>query len=914
MTDNSGGASGSEQIIALSGTGTPVPVPDTALTPGLLNLGSSVLHVVSPAQTITLRNSGNASLAISSAVLSDTADFSVASDTCGTTLSPGASCTYSIVLSPQGVGALTGTLMVTDNAGGVVGSQQSVILNGSGLPMSISQLTLSTVSLSFPATIVKTTAPPQTLTLSNAGGAPLTIGGANLSDNADYTLSSTCRAAVAPGASCALAISFSPQKTGPLSAVLTLTDNSGVSDGAVQQRIELTGTGLPVPAPQASLTPTTGSFGSVSVTSSSAPQSYTLQNTGTATLDISSIALSDPTNFTLSNGCGARIQAGSSCSFSISFQPQKSGIVTATLIITDDSDGLPSSQQTIALTGTGGPLPAPVAVLSTATVSFPDTTVGLSSAVQALTLRNTGNAPLAILGVALSDTKNFSMSALCPASLDPGASCTLSLLFQPQTAGSFQATVTVADNTGATQANVNGPAQQTVSLTANGVAEPMVTLDSSALKFGRTLAGTSAAPQTVTLTNTGSAALHITSTSLSGTEAALFTIVSTSCAGTLPLGGSCSVSVTYSPKFPSAGDTATLVFTDDALGTSGATQTVALTGTASGKVDSVENFGDSITCGFYAQPHDATGLVYSLEGYAGLFDSWLAVPSQNWCRQGDTVADLSRLWVPWNSIPTRADHQLFTLMIGTNDAYRYGIPQSSLQTYTQEVGAALTWLAIPNEDKVLANAITQQTGTWVQDVGFGLKSSDAGAGLTFTVNQPVEGRNLYVVYHVWALPYGQAGQATISVDGVVQATVDESQNAYVNIPTQNGTSDTFLVQTVPLGATGQHTVTFTSAGPSGSTVGLLWAGVPQQSYRNVDGAPRVMVALITNSPSGNQTFAADIYNLQLKSLVPSLSADGMNIDIVATDRVMDTGTDFADILHPNNSGHAKLAAAFEGNR
>ena len=44
----------------------------------------------------------------------------------------------------------------------------------------------------------------------------------------------------------------------------------------------------------------------------------------------------------------------------------------------------------------------------------------------------------------------------------------------------------------------------------------------------------------------------------------------------------------------------------------------------------------------------------------------------------------------------------------------------------------------------------------------------------------------------------------------------------------------------------------------------MWAAAAQQDYRTVDGAPRVLVGLILNSPSGNQTFAADMYNLQLK--------------------------------------------------
>ena len=141
--------------------------------------------------------------------------------------------------------------------------------------------------------------------------------------------------------------------------------------------------------------------------------------------------------------------------------------------------------------------------------------------------------------------------------------------------------------------------------------------------------------------------------------------------------------------------------------------------------------------------------------------------------------------------------------------------------------------------------------------------------------------------------------------------MEESTNSPAFLPTENGTADTFLLQTVPLGAVGPHTVTFHSAGPAGSVVGLLWAGVPQQNYPQVPGAPRVLAGLITTSPSGNQAYVADVYNLQLKSLIPTLTADGLNVTLVPTDGVLDPGTDFADILHPNTAGHVKLANAFE---
>lgn len=441
-----------------------------------------------------------------------------------------------------------------------------------------------------------------------------------------------------------------------------------------------------------------------------------------------------------------------------------------------------------------------------------------------------------------------------------------------------------------------------------------VSLSASTLPFHSSQAlsgGVSTDTGVLVLTNTGAGPLQVTQVNVLGPAANAFQLTPGSCVGTLASGASCRVSLHFVPTSASAVSNAQLVFTDDAEGIAGSTQTVSLTGYPYGEVHSIAHFGDSITCGFYAQPNDGTGLVYSTQGYAGLFDTVVGVPAENWCRQGDTAADLSRQWVPLHSSPTATDYQLYTVMIGSNDGYRYGIPDTALNAYTAEAGAALAWLAMPSKDKVLASAAMQAAGNWSSDVGPGMMSADTGAALRFNVTQAVAGRQLYVVYHVWAEPSTIAGKAAIAVDGAVVATVDESYDAWAYVPTENGTRDTFLLKTVPLGAAGAHTVTFTSAGAPGTSVGLLWAGVPQTDYQQVAGAPRVLAGMVPTSPSGNQAYVATVFSQQLKTLIPLLNADGLNVVVVPTDTALDPGTDFADILHPNNAGHAKLAAVFE---
>jgi hypothetical protein len=88
------------------------------------------------------------------------------------------------------------------------------------------------------------------------------------------------------------------------------------------------------------------------------------------------------------------------------------------------------------------------------------------------------------------------------------------------------------------------------------------------------------APQTITLTNTGTGALTISSVALSGTNASLFvlsTLSSGQCGSTLAAGASCVEVIGFEYPLASGTYTATLTFADNA--TAG-NQTVALTGTA----------------------------------------------------------------------------------------------------------------------------------------------------------------------------------------------------------------------------------------------------------------------------------------------------------------------------------------------
>jgi putative Ig domain-containing protein/ASPM-SPD-2-Hydin domain-containing protein len=119
-------------LVALSGL---APAAQAAaavtFTPTSLTFPTEPIGTTSPAQSVSVANTGDAGLFINSAAITgQTLDFTVVNDGCsGLTLAPGASCAMSITFKPTASGTRTAALTVTDNA---PSSPQSAPLIGTG--------------------------------------------------------------------------------------------------------------------------------------------------------------------------------------------------------------------------------------------------------------------------------------------------------------------------------------------------------------------------------------------------------------------------------------------------------------------------------------------------------------------------------------------------------------------------------------------------------------------------------------------------------------------------------------------------------------------------------------------------------------------------------------------------------------
>ena len=434
-------AAGSPQTVALSGTGM-TAAPVVTVAPANAMFGAQEVGSTSSAQSMTLTNTGNAALSISTIALSgaNAGDFGQTS-TCPASLAAGAACSIAVVFAPTRTGTRTASVQVTDNAGD---SPQSVGLSGTGTGPAVS---LSPSSLAFGSQLTGSSSAAKSVTLTNSGTAPLSISGVGVTgaNGGDFAESDNCPVApatVAAGGTCTISVTFNPTATGSRTGSVQITDNASDSP----QSLVLGGTGV-APAPAVSLSPSTLAFGSQLTGSSSAAKSVTLTNSGTAPLSISGVGVTGANggDFAESDNCPvapATVAAGGTCTISVTFNPTATGSRTGSVQITDSASDGP---QSIGLSGTGV---APAVGLSASTLDYGTQLIGAPSAAKVVTVTNTGTAALSIASVLQAGTNpgDFAQTNTCPASLAVNASCTISVMFNPTATGSRTASVQITDN------------------------------------------------------------------------------------------------------------------------------------------------------------------------------------------------------------------------------------------------------------------------------------------------------------------------------------------------------------------------------------------------------------------------------------------------------------------------------------
>jgi YVTN family beta-propeller protein len=533
-------AAGSPHMITLSGTGVVPPAPIIGLSSSNLSFSNQTLNTTSAAQIVTLTNTGNAALAITSIGITgaNSGDYAQ-TNTCGSSVAPNnGSCTISVTFTPTAVGTRTAAVTVTDNA---TASPHSINLGGTGV--GIPAVTLSSAGLAFANQTLNTTSSSQAVSLTNTGSGALNISslvitGAN---SGDFAQTNSCGSSVAANnGNCTISVTFTPTALGTRTATVTITDDAAGSP----HMITLSGTGVVPPAPIVGLSSPNLSFSNQTLNTTSAAQIVTLTNTGNAALAITSIGITGANSgdYSQTNTCGSSVAANNgNCTISVTFAPTALGTRTAAVTITDNATGSP---HTITLSGTGTAIPAPTVSLSSLSLTFVSQQVNTTSAAQIVTLTNTGNAALSITSIAVTgaNSGDYAQINTCGSSVAANnGNCTISVTFTPTALGTRTAAVTITDNA------TGSPHAITLGGTGTAVPAPTASLSSSNLTFASQQVNTTSAAQIVTLTNTGNAALAITSIAVTGANIGDYAQTNACGSSVAANNGNCTISVTFTP-------------------------------------------------------------------------------------------------------------------------------------------------------------------------------------------------------------------------------------------------------------------------------------------------------------------------------------------------------------------------------
>jgi len=450
---------------------TGITAPYGLISPTSLNFPNQNTGSKSPPQPITVTNSGNQPLTISSIAISG-ANASEFAETDNCTASPvnaGSNCTINVTFDPAAQGAASATLTITDTSSN---SPTTINLTGTGVLITIA---ISPTSLNFAAQSPGTTSAPQTVTLTNTGSGTVTLTSVVISGPFALAAGTTCNpnTQLTTNQNCLMNVTFSPTTPGPQSGAITLTDNAPGSP----QTVPLTGNGS---VAGVVFNPTSLSFGNVVTGQSSTPQTVTITNNGNINLTVTGVAFTgtNPGDFSDINGC-TTVAPNAKCTITVTFKPAAPGARSASLSVADNAPGSP---QSVPLTGTGT---GPGAALSPpAGLNFGGQTINTPSNPQTVTLTDTGTSPLTITGITIAGTNptDFSESNTCGTTpLAANANCAISVTFKPTAGGNLAATLSVADNapgspqtvplagTGADFAITATTTTQTVSPGANAV-------------------------------------------------------------------------------------------------------------------------------------------------------------------------------------------------------------------------------------------------------------------------------------------------------------------------------------------------------------------------------------------------------------------------------------------------------------
>jgi hypothetical protein len=355
VKNKAGSAAGTNVVVAEG-----VAPPPISFTPSTLTFAPEGVFVADAPQIVTVHNNSSTTQLITSVAIGttgDPSDFIMNKNNCSY-ITAHANCSLAVQFQPSGAGLRTGTVNVLDSSWGTAGATAHLNLRGAGVwaTATVENANIASNILTFPGPGqgVLTSSAYQYVTVVNVGTVPLYVSGILVTggESTDFSLTpgncinqltASYPLIVSVGESCTFGALFEPSSASTRSTNVVVDDNTL----GTQTQLELQGSGvwgsdtLEVGAnPEPS--PIDYSFPSV-FTGTTENAILTINNTSTVTLlfKADSVSGTDVLAFGIGPGTcgvvGAQLVAGQSCTMTLTFDPNETGPLAATLNIGDNS-------------------------------------------------------------------------------------------------------------------------------------------------------------------------------------------------------------------------------------------------------------------------------------------------------------------------------------------------------------------------------------------------------------------------------------------------------------------------------------------------------------------------------------------------------------------------------------------------
>ncbi|MFF8023214.1 choice-of-anchor D domain-containing protein [Streptomyces sp. NPDC007896] len=569
-------------------------------------------------------------------------------------------------------------------------------------------------ALNFGSVATGSTSAAQTVTVSNPTNTAASV--SSISTSGDYSQTNTCGSSIAANGSCTVSVKFAPTAAGSRSGSLT------VNAGGITNTVSLSGTGT-APGPVLNTDPASLSFADTVVGSSATAQTVKVTNSGTASATVSGVAATG--DFSQTNNCST-LAVGASCTVNVGFKPTVGGSRTGNLTVTSNANNSPT---VVSLTGSGIDSTTNVAAGRPASASSssspyvasnltdPDASTywegtngsfpqwaqvdlgqnyGVGKVVLKLPPATAWSARTQTLSVQGStDGSSFStIKASAGYTFDPNANNnTVTITFSAATARYVRVNITA--NTGWNAAQLS---DFEVFPSDGGSSPATLSANPTSLSYPTQALNTSSSAQTVTVTNTGTAAATVSGITVTGDFSQ-----TNNCGTSIAANASCTVNVTFRPT-ASGTRTGDLSIASNA---SNGTTTVALTGTGAGTVSRNLAAGAATTESSHTDVYPSSNVTDGNQGTYwesanNAFPQWVQVDLGSAQSTGRVVLQLPAAW--------GARNQTLSLSGSTDGAAFTTLKSSATYTFDPTTNNTVTITFTATTQRYLRVNITANNG------------------------------------------------------------------------------------------------------------------------------------------------------------------------------------------------------------